>query len=292
MRGVVAAGLGLLLLGACDRRPAPVQPDAAPAAAVAATLSVPPAASKAPVVGATAVVDASAGLPPTLADFFAGYRDGSTFEFLRADCRPTMDRFVSLKNVGVDAAIRDARTFFHDRRQLSYRPDVRQMRVEAHADGESTVRLPVTMAWTYPVPKGWGDDFPAGGPDGTAVVSRSMTVDVEVTLDADGRIAQYVEAHVQTPRLRVTHPEKCADVPDHPGVPWVAVSHGMIVQDLGETLELSMSAKGPATARKVRANGQDGWTMESVCFAVSNPYGGTSAGMSSCLELAGDAGKP
>src|SRR5208283_2082463 len=157
-----------------------------------------------------------------------------------------------------------------DKTQLSYKPDVHRLRVEANPDGGSTVHVPVTMGWDTPAPKDWGDDFPGSTPDGPPMISRTVTVDVDVTLDADGRIAQYVEAHVQTPKLRVKHPDDCGGDEPRPELPWIEVRDGQIVQDLGETFVLSMRARGSNVARKVRANGQEGWTMQYVSFEVAN----------------------
>lgn len=195
--------VALLLLAGCDHRLPP-----APAGG-ASSSPPPPAALPGSSGGAPdRPVPSKTELPPTLRHFFAGYTDRSDFEFMRADCRPIMDRFVTLQNVEVGVAIRDARSFFRDKHDLAYGPDLKRVRAEPHAGG-TTVRLPVTMSWTYPIPKEWGPDWPAWGTESPAV-ARSVTVDVEIEVDADGRIARYVETHVESPWLRVTGSDECA----------------------------------------------------------------------------------
>ena len=204
LRVALAAAIVLGSLGCA--RPAP---SAQPGDASSPSSSAPPFAARAseaptPVVlaKATAASPRAPGseLPPTLRDFFAGYKDGTDFEFMRAACRPTMDRFVTLRNVNVATAIREAKSFFHDKHGLAYRPDLARVRLaprssDGGAGGGTTVSVPLTMSWTYAIPKEWdpsdaGSTWPAY-PD-TPHVDRSVTVDVEMDLDENGRIARYV----------------------------------------------------------------------------------------------------
>jgi hypothetical protein len=229
-------------------------------------------------------VAAPGALPGSLSHFFAGYADGSDFAFMRSDCTPKMARFVSLVNVGIDDVIRNAKTFFRTKRELEYRPDVGRMRVEAGAEGK-VVRLPVTMSWTYPVPKDWGPDWPSWVRNEPVVVRR-VTANVEIQLDAEGRLSRYIETSVERPLLRVTGEENCDPtvVVDRPRPePWLTIKTGDLVRDLGETVVISINAKGADTARKIRLKDEDGWTLDSVSFAVDSPLGGTSAGGSDCL---------
>jgi hypothetical protein len=283
----IASSLG------CDH-PAASAPagDAGLPAPVATVLSAP---GVPPVASAQAIAALPVELPPTLRHFFAGYRDGTDFDFMRADCRPVMTRFVTLSSVDVATAIREAKSFFRDKRHLEYRPDTKHLRIApGTGDGGAgvTVNLPLTMAWAYPIPKGWGSDWPAFGEE--PAISRAVTVDLEIELDPDGRIARYVEARVESPLLRVTGAEECNDPDrgDQSPVPALNLKKGTLVHDLGETVVVGTNAKGTDVARKVRVNGRDGWTMDRVAFAVANPSGGTSAGAASCLDPVGDAGAP
>lgn len=65
--------------------------------------------------------------------------------------------------------------------------------------------------------------------------------------------------------------------------PWLVLNPGEVVRDLGETVVISINPKGANTARRVRTQTEDGWTLNSVAFSVPNPFGGTSAGGSDCL---------
>lgn len=283
----------LALLAGCSGHPTlpvPAEAEATPRrAAPVPSASIAP---TAPVASArTVAASSTAALPPALAHFFAGFRDGSDFEFMRADCRAKMDRFVTLENVDVAAAIRSAKAFFHEKHELRYQPDLEHAHVEPHAGG-TTVRVPVTMSWTYPIPQEWSAHWEQWGKDGPEV-SRSVTVQVEVELDAEGKIARYVEKSVESPLLRVNGEAFCENVDTVDAtLPWVDVKKGMLVQDLGETLVLIWRPRGPTTARKVRANGKEGWTIDCTYFPVDNPFGGTSAGGGACLDPVGDPGKP
>jgi hypothetical protein len=230
-------------------------------------------------------------LPPTLARFFAGYRDGTDFEFLRAACRPTVDRFVTLQNVRVDAIIRDARAFFRDKHDLAYAPDVRSLRVEP-GDGGTTVHVPVRMRWTSPAPPDLAPQVVAWGTN-APVVLRDVTAEVEIALDGEGRITSYKELRVATPWLRVTGAENCDSEGRGDGrpEPWLDLAKGTRVQDLGETVIIGTNTKGADVARKVRHLGKTGWALDRVAFAVENPMGGSSAGGADCLAPAGPQGR-
>jgi hypothetical protein len=111
-------------------------------------------------------------------------------------------------------------------------------------------------------------------------VEHTTTVDVELTFDADGRIRRYVEGSPKRRKLRFHSDEACLDTfgfatsrPD-----------GEIVTDLGEVYATEFSPKGPQVARHVRlADGSDAWVQDTRSYAVGNPAGGTSAGVSQCL---------
>lgn len=228
-------------------------------------------------------------LPGRLDHFFAGYAEGSDFEFLRADCQPTLQAFVTLKNVSVDDVIRNAKSFFRDKRKISYRPDARRVRSEARPGGK-LVSLPVTMSWSYPAPKEWGPPWATW--DDVPLVVREVTANTEIELDSEGRIARYVERSIERPVLRVTGDENCEGGSDilayGPAIePWLVLEPGQLVRDLGETVIISINPKGANIARRVRTQTEDGWTLNSVAFAVENPFGGTSAGGSDCLTPLG-----
>jgi hypothetical protein len=81
-------------------------------------------------------------------------------------------------------------------------------------------------------------------------IERDVTAEVELELDADFRVASYVEKSVRTPPLRVTLGEECES----------NLPRGTIVQDLGETIVVAWISTGPSTTlRKVRANGEEVW---------------------------------
>jgi hypothetical protein len=259
-------------------------PVAAPSSPVAPAVVVSSPASTAPSAPSAAVGTAGA-LPGRLGHFFAGYTEGSDFEFMRADCRPTLPAFVTLRNVSVDEVIRNATSFFRNKRRISYRPDAPHARSAPHADGQ-LVSLPVTMSWSYPAPKEWGPPWTTW--DDVPLIVREVTVNTEIELDSEGRIARYVERSVEQPLLRVTGDENCeggSDIlADGPAIdPWLVLKPGQLVRDLGETVVISINPKGANTARRVRTQTGDGWTLNSVSFAVENPAGGTSAGASDCL---------
>jgi hypothetical protein len=271
---------------------APLAP-VAPAAVVSSTASTALIAPNAAVVSSTASTaliapNAAVGagvLPGRLDHFFAGYVEGSDFEFMRPDCRPTLQAFVTLRNVRVDDVIRNAKSFFRNKRRISYRPDARRLGSAAHAEGK-LVSLPVTMSWAYPAPKEWGPAWTTW--DDVPLVVREVTVNTEIELDSEGRIARYVERSVEQPLLRVTGDENCEGGRDilayGPFIdPWLVLEPGKLVRDLGETVVISINPKGANTARRVRTQTGDGWTLDSVSFAVENPAGGTSAGASDCL---------
>ena len=177
--------VGIALLAACQSPVrAPEQATVAPPASASPAPSAPASASSAPsplasassapevpraarlesaaLVATAKSMGSRAALPGRLAHFFAGYADGSNFEFMRVDCQPTLKVFIGLKNVGIDELVRNAKSFFRSKRELAYRPDIGGMRVEASTGGQ-LVRLPVKMSWTYPIPKDWGPDWPPWG---------------------------------------------------------------------------------------------------------------------------------
>ncbi|HYQ03275.1 MAG TPA: hypothetical protein VER96_31590 [Polyangiaceae bacterium] len=257
---------------------------AASSPVVVASAAVPvSSASAIPVATPSAAPPTRTTLPGRLDHFFAGYKDGSDFEFLRADCQATLQDFITLRNTSVADVIRNVKAFFRDKRRISYQPDAQRMRVQARNDGQ-LVSIPVAMSWAYPTPKEWLANLQALEFD-KPMIERQVTVNVEIELAADGRIMRYLERGVERPWLRVTGDENCENFidGDAPIEPWLVLDRGTTVRDLGETIVLSFNTKGPNIARRVRSEDEEGWAISSVSFAVPNPFGGSSAGGSDCL---------
>jgi len=117
------------------------------------------------------------------------------------------------------------------------------------------------------------------------VVTHDITMDVQITLDHDARITRYVELGVRDRTWVATGEYECTDDRNdlHPE-PWLSLTAGDRVEDLGETVVVGANIKGTDEAGKVRINGKIGWALDRVSYAVDNPFGGTSAGGSNCLQ--------
>jgi hypothetical protein len=226
------------------------------------------------------VADASGSrVQDTLARFFGGFVDGTDFAFLRATCTPQMSRFISLHDVDVESASRASRAFFKGIHGVKYEPELKALRVEALAAG-ARVYVPVRMRWSRPAdPKQFGIEEGAMAGWGPPTIERDVTANVELVLDAAGRIASYVEASVRTPPLRVTAGEECDS----------KLPRGTIVHDLGETIITEVISTGPATTlRKVQANGEQVWMVTERHFWRTSAQ---DKAWIICLEPVGEAGR-
>jgi hypothetical protein len=228
--------------------------------------------------------------PKVLRNHFGKFVDGTDFEFLRNVCRPVLDRYVSLHDVSVDAIIADAKSFFRGKEGIVYDPGMARLTIERR-NGMAVARLPVQMSWRrYPPPRAWPtpDDEPWPHYPDAPHVDHSVTVDAEVTFDDQCRMMSYVETKIHAPNMRITGEHACEygvyatprdPLAASPDVSRIAtLKKGAVVRDLGDTFIVSVTPKGPETARRIRVDGRDGWTDDSRAYAVPNPYGGTPAG--------------
>ncbi len=201
--------------------------------------------------------DADAAIVAAITRFFSGFTTDPEFAFLTDTCRPTLDRFLTMKNAPVAAAQKSARAYFKDKSSVSYVANLAELRSEARP-GETVARLPVRMRWSYPLPEALHDDRTP--PDTT--VDRDVTVDVELAFDPSRRITRYVETRVRTPALRPTGEPGCVEEGQD------AMMLG-VVQDLGETYISAYVFRGQEVMRHVRTADGDTWARDSVGFAVA-----------------------
>ena len=318
-----------LALSACEHRVAPASMPLPPSASPAPSVSPAPGAPAAPASAALPAAPRAPEVAQILARFFARFVDGTDFAFLSEACPPKVERFLTMRDADIAQVVRSARAFFRGKRGISYVPDLAALEVEARPDG-TVARLPVTLSWTYPAPTEWGDEWPIDPGADAPRIARRVTVDVEIALDASGRIARYVETRVRTPKLLVTSDFMCPDglyetpepfreqlagwlVEDFAGTmkAYEKEPHpkrGTIVHDLGETFVVAENPKGSSVARRVRGPEGEGWMVDNVAYAV--PAGTpercagagspsdvmvclnqTAAAGSDCLRPAGDGGR-
>ncbi len=289
----VVLSLGLTLAACHDRAPSPPGP-ATPPKEPTASASVSSVPSPLPNASGAAAPSASGAAPePALTArvkaFFAGYKDGSDFSFLRTACATPVERFITMKNADVGAVISSARHFFADKRGLSYVPDEKALRI-SHEGNADVARVPLTMVWGTLPPEEWtsDDDRPRKELPGAiassilwdGLVEHTTIVDVELAFDPAGRITRYVEGPPRHARLKFQSDWACLDTFGFA----TALKDGEVVTDLGDVYMNSLSPKGPQLSRHVRfRSGDDAWVQDTRSYAVDNPAGGTSAGMSQCL---------
>lgn len=274
----------------CHKGPGVDRPDGAvtPVAASASSASVPPEREALrPRDAAPGALDAVTARARVGA-FFAQFKDGTDFEFLRTSCESPVERFVTTEHADIGVVITSSARFFRAKRRLSYTPDDKAMTTETRGD-LTVARVPLTMTWATPPPAAWAwnaDD--AAAPDldplWAGLVVHQARVDVEIAFAPDGRIRRYVEGPAQHATLRATGEDSCGDVFDD-GPQITVLKKGARVVDLGDTFAPSISTKGPQIVRRVRRDGAEIWVNDTRSFAVPNPQGGTSAGMASCLEV-------
>jgi hypothetical protein len=283
----VPVSIAAVVACACSRTKVQADPSAAPSASVAAS-----AASFAPgATPTTAAASSTAGAAASdpaarVKRFFAGFVDGSDFSFLHATCAPRMTRFIGLRDVDVEAAIRTSRAFFKNLNGVKYDPDVKAMQVETVPVG-TRVRLPVEMTWSRPMTTDEQqamvepDNLQPLADMNLLKIDRDVTADVELVFDASGAIVSYSETVVRMPQLRATGDQECDKDPPK----------GTILRDLGETAVVWWISIGPAqTVRKVRLNGQDTWVTTQRAVYGGGP-GPQDRAYYLCLEPVGDAGK-
>ncbi len=295
LRSVIILAVSVVVLTACKQK----APPAGAASVIPAASSValpspdtPPPSASSPSDGGSAV-DASSTTSRVRA-FFAGYKDGSDYSFLRAACASPVERFITMKSVDIGAVVASARHFFADKRGVRYVPDEKALRV-SHRDGGDVVEVPLTMVWgTLPLAE-WSSDDPRNSvhellhafadagvtsPLWDGLVEHTTTVDVELRFDGQGRITRYVEGPPIRPKLKFHSDAACEDTFGFA----TARPDGEVVTDLGEVYATEFSTKGPQVARHVRLrDGSDAWVQDTRSYAVDNPAGGTSAGFSQCL---------
>ena len=274
---------------ACHKEPGVERPDGAvaPLAANASSAALPPErAAPYPLDAAPTALDAVTARARVDA-FFAQFHDGTDFEFLRKACESPVERFVTTEHADIGAVIASSARFFHAKRRLEYTPDDKALTTETRGD-VTVARVPLTMTWATP-PTAWAwtpDD--AAAPDldplWAGLVVHQANVDVEIAFAPDGRIRRYVEGPAQHATLRATGQDSCADVFDD-GPQITVLKKGARVVDLGDTFAPSISTKGPQIVRRVQRDGSEIWVNDTRSFAVPSPYGGASAGMSTCLEV-------
>jgi hypothetical protein len=243
-------------------------------------------------------VDVDTEVRDRLKILFADYRDGSDFNFLKGACAPKVERFVTAKNVDPATLVASARQFFKYKRGLSYRPDVKALRVE-HVGDTTVAHVPLTMIWGVHTPAEWSPSYAPPPNDGdildpleAGLVEHIAVVDVDVTFDASNRITRYLEGPPHQAPLRFVAEEHCLMTDDDPGVPVISVANGAIVTDLGDLYVTQETPKGPQVIRHVRLRGGgDVWVNDHRSWMVQNPAGGTSAAMADCLVPVGDGGK-
>jgi hypothetical protein len=272
-------------------------------AVAACSRKPPPAPAPAPPPTPSALSPSDSALRSRISTFFAGYHDGSDFDFLRTSCVSPVDTFVTAHHADVGTLIASALLFFRDKPGLHYEPDLASVRID-HQGDVTVAQLPVTMSWGVRRPSLWTPSYDRAPPDSGApfdpllwnMVLRTTTVPVTLTFTADLRLTSYVEGPIERPTLRATGQEYCSDADDEPGIPIVALAKGTTVTDLGETYEPSMSAKGPQIIRHVELRGGgDVWTYDTRSYSVPvdpSQGGGTAAGRSDCLETLPTAAAP
>ena len=139
----------------CHKGPGIDRPDGAvaPVAASASPASVPPEREAArPLDAAPGALDAVTARARAFA-FFAQFKDGTDFEFLRTSCESPVERFVTTEHADIGAVITSSARFFHAKRRLRYTPDDKAMTTET-VGGLTVARAALTMTWATPPPAG------------------------------------------------------------------------------------------------------------------------------------------
>jgi hypothetical protein len=234
---LVAAALG------CHNQPGVDRPDGAavPLAAGAASAPVPPArAAQSPrdgSIAAPAALDAVA-VRARVDAFFAQFRDGTDFEFLRAACESPVERFVTAEHADIGAVIASSARFFHAKRGLKYTPDDDAMTTETLGD-VTVARLPLTMTWATTPPAAWD----------AGLALHQASVDVEIAFAPDGRIRRYVEGPEKHATLRATGADSS---PAKDGPLECRATGG------GQTVELFLTWEGNVASGSLRTTQGDG----------------------------------
>jgi hypothetical protein len=214
--------------------------------------------------GAPAAMMAEAEVKRTLSALFSKFQAGSDFAFFEKYFAKVIDRYITLENVSLEAAQKDARAFFKGKKNVKYTPDYSALVVEQDERGTAS-ELTLKMDWDYEAPSTWGPE--AKG----KLVSRSVRAKLRILFDETPRIFSYLEKEVLRPKLRVTgetegplaNPNGIYAQPFAAleGKPTATLPKGAIVEDLGETIEI-MPAPKSVIARKVKHAGKEIWTVD------------------------------
>ena len=221
----------------------------------------------------------------SLASFFAGYADKSTFAFYDTYFAPSVDKFISVKATTPAAMAKDARAFYAGKTDLKYTPQLATLVVTPDPSGDQeTATIDVRMEWNYPPPKAWGT---MEGQN----VAHAHVATVEIVIGADGKWTSYGEPVLKRDNYKVVAQDGSLAAWTTPGetdgdeasAP-LKLAKGTVVQDGFETLVVGTNPKGEIVARKIHQAGKDWWALDHGAVAVENPNGGTSAGEETYLE--------
>jgi hypothetical protein len=219
---------------------------------------------------------------------FAQYREGASFDFLRSDFAPRVERYVSLTNVPVETLVRQAKAFYGQKKRIALAPNRATIRLRA--DGDRTVAMFVLrMGWSQEPPLAQRacasfDDAMHLQPG--SMIQRSVSVNAEMTVDAGGHFVAYVEHGTVPVRYRVTSmgdplvgfstlpvgPARNAAVP--PAA--LYVGSGTLVDDEGESFTCGEGSEVD-TVRKVRVSGQPVWLLSDWASNTGRSWVGETA---------------
>jgi hypothetical protein len=283
-----ALALAVALIG-CSRS-APAVPDTGPAPVVVSVATAAVEASVARVdPGGSGAALPAADVERLLDADFAKYAGGSSFAFLRDDWAPRVARYVSLRDVPVEALVAQAKGFYADKTAVSLK--VAPGSVRAWSDGEHTAAsFVVRMLWMRPVPASWGDRPWAEMTETGMVVHekgarihRDVSVRAHATLDDAGRLLSYDEDDgVVVPQVVAPGGLKAWPVPPRdpaaPASDAVGVPERVAIDDLGEFFveSLDTGMQQAETFRHVRLGGRELWADDGFSFVSNGRPMGTS----------------
>lgn len=254
----------------------PTQPDAATLATSVTATSVP---------AASAYSASAADLTAKLNAYYAGFVDGTTFDFMRDAWAPHIDHYLQWKDLSIDDLVAKAKTFYAGKRGIS-------IHVQGHAlpraDGVQTaLDYVVATRWTEAAPNvaracGFLDDSLKWHP--SSRIEHKVDVRVRMIVDRTDKVVAYDELGAVMPSLKVSNGGEglpaYATIPPRPvrnldaDTGGTLVPDGTIVENLGDTFVCALDTAEIDTLRKIRADGHDVWMLSTWRSSTGHSYVG------------------